>query len=101
MDNFIFDTYIDNIFENINDHKDTVMRNYYKENGMSYDFQEGKDENDEIKKIETVPFAMKVFKRRVEKYTSYHKNLKHIRNLNSIVHRESITKKKEDKEEEK
>jgi len=99
MDNFVFDTYIDNIFENINDYKETVMRNYYNENGLSYDIPKCKSEHEEIKKIETIPFAMKVFKRRVEKYTSYHNNLKHIKNLNNIVHRESITKKKGGKEE--
>ena len=72
----------------INDMKQYTM--FFNRDVMNYtekkDMEEKEQNNESVDDLNKLPFHMKVFQRRIEKFTSYRENQKYIRKQNKVIH---------------
>lgn len=93
----IYTQYIDDIRTNVQEFNDTVVKPYVQTNIPEV---AAPDPEEKVIKKEVdhdhVPFSMKIFQRRCEKFSSYKKNQEYIRKQNAILHTQQVQKVQKD-----
>lgn len=91
-EDIVYEQYIDDMKHNVNSFNKDIMN--YTENK---DDDEDKNIQKDVEEINKIPFHMKVFQRRMKKFTSYQENQKFIRRQNKVIHTKVASIKDEDK----
>jgi len=90
-EDIVYEQYIDDMKHHVNSFNKDIMN--YTENK---DDDEDKNIQKDVEEINKIPFHMKVFQRRMEKFTSYQENQKFIRRQNKVIHTKVASIKDED-----
>ena len=91
----IYTQYIDDIKNNIQDFNNNEMAPFVQKNmplQAKADIEEDLEKKDNKQNPDYVPFAMKLFQRRIQKFSSYKENQEYIKRQNSVLHLQQVKK---------
>ena len=102
----IYMQYLDDIKQNVDTFNTTTVQTYIEQHEPHILFENNNTEsktdahvnNETEHGNENEPFAMKLFQRRIQKYSSYKQNQEYIRRQNDILHTQIVEKVKKDKD---
>lgn len=96
----IYTQYIDDIRSNIQEYNNTEIKPYVRTH-MPHQSNEDPVLEGPVVKTEDpdyVPFAMKLFQRRIKKFSSYRDNQEYIKRQNSVMHLQQVEKVQKEEE---
>jgi len=93
----VYDQYIEDMKQNITAFSHNVMKPYITETCQKQWHEDipaeiSSKDKESSSSPNKIPFAMKLFQRRMEKFTSYRENQKIIRRQNSVIHNQQVQK---------
>ena len=96
----IYTQYIEDIKSNIDTFNDDTVKTYVETNlpHLAHTDQEEEPPPQTNEDNNHVPFAMKLFQRRIKKFSSYKENQNYIKKQNAVLHLNMVEKVKKEEE---